>query len=78
MIIGGLIKLLLIILNGVLFFFPTFDLPDAADLSAFKVIAWLIPINEIITLTSVIVALVILSVSYFGVNWVANKVRGSG
>ena len=66
---------LLTILSKVL---PDYTPPPAADLSAFQIIAWLIPINEIVNLAAVMVAFVISTLIYVSANWVINKARGSG
>lgn len=78
MIISGVMKICAFIIKMMLFLLPTFTPPGGADLSAFHVIAWLVPINEIITLSTVIVTFVVASLGYVAVNWVLNKVRGSG
>ena len=78
MIIGGLVKLLVAILMGLTVFLPDYKPPPAADLSAFQVIAWLVPVNEIVTLTATMVAFAVVSLAYAAINWVINKGRGSG
>lgn len=78
MIIDGLLSLLMLLLLGLTFLLPTYTPPQGADLSAFQVIAWLIPIGEIITLTSVIVSIVVVSLTYAFINWAINKIRGAG
>lgn len=57
---------------------PEYTPPPAADLSAFQIIAWLIPINEIVNLAAVMAAFVVVTLAYVSVNWIINKARGSG
>lgn len=78
MIIGGLLTLLMFLLLGMVVLLPSYTPPPGADLSAFAVIAWLVPIGEIAMLASVMVAAVVATLGYTAVNWVMNKVRGSG
>lgn len=79
MIVSLLASFIMVVLLGLVFLLPTYIPPKGADLSAFQVIAWLVPINEIVSLVSlVIVPLVIASLGYFVVNWTINKGRGSG
>jgi hypothetical protein len=78
MIIQGLVALIVTILQGIVYILPTWELPEVADLSAFKVIAWLIPINEIVTLSAAMGLFAVASLAYVAINWVVNKVRGSG
>lgn len=78
MIVAGAMKICALVIKMLLFLLPTFTPPRGADLSAFQVIAWLVPINEIITLSTLIVTFVVASLAYMAINWVLNKVRGSG
>lgn len=78
MIVTGLLKLLMAILMMLVFFLPSYTPPPPADLSAFGVIAWLVPVNEIVTLTAALVGFAVASMTYVAANWVINKVRGSG
>jgi hypothetical protein len=57
---------------------PNYTPPPAVDLSAFQVIAWLVPINEIVTLSAGMVAFAVASLLYFAFNWVVNKGLHSG
>jgi hypothetical protein len=78
MIIQGLVALVVLILQGIVYILPTWELPQIADLSAFKVIAWLVPINEIVTVSAAMGVFAVASLSYVAINWVVNKIRGSG
>jgi hypothetical protein len=57
---------------------PNYTPPPAVDLSAFQVIAWLVPINEIVTLSAGMAAFAVASLLYFAFNWVINKGLHSG
>lgn len=78
MILGGLIKLLKALLLALTALLPDYTPPPAADLSAFSVIAWLVPVNEVVVLASVMVGMVVATLTYAAVNWTVNKARGSG
>lgn len=78
MILAGLIKLLKALLLALIAFLPDYTPPEAADLSAFSVIAWLVPVNEVVVLASVMVGMVVATLTFAAVNWTVNKVRGSG
>jgi len=77
-IIEGLLSLLMLILLGLVSLLPSYTPPSGADLSAFSVIAWLVPVGELSVLAAVMVAAVVATLGYTLVNWVINKARGSG
>lgn len=78
MLVTALTKILMALLMGAAYFLPTYTPPRAADLGAFQIIAWLVPINEILVLVGVIGAFAAVSLIFAAVNWVINKGRGSG
>lgn len=78
MIIEGLLSLVQLLLLGLTLLLPSYSPPTSVDLSAFQVVAWLIPLQEIVTLASVFVAAVVASLTYTLANTIFNKVRGSG
>lgn len=78
MITLALLKVLMVILLGLTLLLPTYTPPKPADLGAFQMIAWLVPINELVTLSAAMCVFAVASVAYVAVNWVINKARGSG
>lgn len=78
MIVGGLVSLLVLVLLGLVALLPSYTPPPAADLSAFSVIAWLLPVNQILVIASLMVAAVVATLGYTLINWLINKLRGSG
>ncbi len=78
MIISGIIYFLVGVLQAVVYMLPTWQIPQVADLSAFRVIAWLVPVNEIVTISAAMAVFAIGSLSWVAINWVINKLRGSG
>jgi len=78
MILGSLLSFLSLLLLGVVFLLPTYTPPGAADLTAFQVIGWLIPLNEIVILASGMALFAVVGLGFTVVNWSLNKVRGSG
>ena len=78
MIIGGLVDLLVLLLDALISLIPDYTPPASVDLSAFSIISWLIPVGEIINIVAVMVAAIMASLSYIAVNWLINKIRGSG
>jgi hypothetical protein len=78
MITKGIIDLLVNLLIVLAHLLPDYTPPPAADLGAFQIIAWIVPINEIIGFASIMATLAIASLTYFGFNWVINKGLHSG
>lgn len=78
MITENLANLLKQIMMALLILLPDYQPPPAADISAFSIIGWLVPINEIVLLATFIGLYASASLVYALVNFVINKVRGSG
>jgi hypothetical protein len=78
MILGLLLSFVALLLLGGVLLLPTYTPPGAADLTAFQVIGWLIPLNEIVLLASGMALFAVAGLVFTVVNWSLNKVRGSG
>lgn len=66
------------LLAGLAQVLPDYAPPAAADLSSFQIIAWLIPINEVVNLAAMMGAFAAATLIYVTYNWIINKARGSG
>lgn len=78
MITKGLITLLVKIIAIAAKLLPDYTPPPSADLSAFQMLAWLVPINELVSLAALMAAFAFASLLYFAVNWSINKAMHSG
>ena len=78
MIVEGLAAILQLLCLGLVALLPSYAPPSAVNLSAFQVIAWLVPLGEIVMLGAVMLAGVVASLGYTVINWTLNKVRGAG
>ena len=78
MILDALVNIVLTLVNAVLLVFPTWTPPPSPGLTALAAANIVIPFDTFVTLFGASIAFTLASLAVWAVNWVLNKVRGSG
>jgi hypothetical protein len=78
MVVDALVNIVILLINALFLLFPTWSPPPSPGLTAFAASNIIIPWDTFITLFGVTIAFTLASLTLWGVNWVFNKLRGSG